>query len=92
MKREVLEIAEVIATGSITAREVHADYSRIVREEKINRVTPAMIDKVERIANLLDAPCAATSARPREDFDSTFQKALEGKKTDKMLTRRPGSG
>jgi hypothetical protein len=81
----VLEIAEVVSAGSITAREVHTDYRRIVREEEVNRVTKEKIDKERNIVRLLDM--ALNQEFPRaEEMQREFQKSLESKQNDTKVS------
>jgi hypothetical protein len=81
----VLEIAEVVSAGSITAREVYTDYRRIVREEEVNRVTKEKIDKERNIVRLLDL--ALNQEFPRaEEMQREFQKSLESKQNDTKIS------
>lgn len=81
----VLEIADVVSAGSISAREVHTDYRRIVREEEVNRVTKEKIDKERNIVRLLDL--ALNQEFPRaEEMQRELQKSLEGKKNDTKVS------
>lgn len=80
----VLEIGDGIGAGSITAREAHTDFKRIIREEEANRISPNRIDKERYVARLLDLALNQEFVRA-EEAQREFQKALDARRTDKKL-------
>ncbi|MBL8798695.1 MAG: hypothetical protein JNM56_32675 [Planctomycetia bacterium] len=80
----VLEIADTIGAGAITAREVFTDYRRIVREEETNRVSNQKIQKDSAIAQLLDLALRGEFLKA-EDSERNLQQNLEKKQNDKKL-------
>src|SRR5208283_2275640 len=64
----------------------HTDYSRILRELKVNRVAEGMITKVDDLTRLLDGVVNA-EFRVAEEAQREFQKSLEGKKMDSALRK-----
>jgi hypothetical protein len=80
----VLEIGDVVAAGAITAREIHHDYRKIVREEEVNRIKKEKIDKERNIVRLLDLALNQEFVKA-EEAQRDFQKSLEGKRKDEKL-------
>jgi hypothetical protein len=80
----VLEIADTISAGAITAREVYTDYRRIVREEETNRVSIQKINKDTAIVQLLDLALRGDFLKA-EDSERNLQQSLEKKQIDKKL-------
>lgn len=81
-----LEIAEVVSNQSITGKEVYTDFLRILREEKMNRVSTEMVRKVDGIIGLLEQAVTQDFVRA-EEASRDFQKSLEGMQTDPKLAK-----
>lgn len=80
------EFVDTITSGAVTAKEVHDNYARILRELRYNRVRPEMIKKVENIVKLLDLAVRNEFVQA-EESQHRFQQALEGNPKDKVPPR-----
>jgi hypothetical protein len=80
------EFVDIITSGAVTAKEVHDNYARILRELRYNRVRPQMIETVENIVKLLDSAGHQEFVQA-EDAMRRFQRALEGDAKEKTPPR-----
>jgi hypothetical protein len=75
------QIQEVLEKAQNTAREVYADYARILREMKANQVSERFLERVEK--TIVD-PLKRIDANFEETRDgvANFRKALDSKEID----------
>lgn len=80
------ELEDVIVKASDMTREVHTDYSRILKELIVNRVGKKMIERVEDdICKPLEGALNQEFVRSQETLKA-FRETLEAKKPDKKAT------
>jgi hypothetical protein len=83
LARRTEEIGESIVKSWDATREVFADYKRILKELKANRVQPGMINKVnDKICEPLDGAVSVDFVQSDESMHD-FQKKLEEKSADR---------
>jgi hypothetical protein len=83
LARRAEEIGESIVKSWDATREVYADYKRILKELKANRVQPGMINKVnDKICEPLDGAVSVEFVQSDESMRD-FQKKLEEKTVDR---------
>jgi hypothetical protein len=80
------ELEDVIVKGSDMTREVHTDYSRILKELVVNRVGKKMIERVEDdICKPLEGALNQEFVRAQES-QKAFRETLETKKPNAKAT------
>jgi hypothetical protein len=83
LARRTEEVGESIVKSWDATREVYADYKRILKELKANRVQPGMINKVnDKICEPLDGAVSVEFVQSDESMRD-FQKKLEQKTADR---------
>jgi len=88
--RRTEEVGESIVKSWDATREVHADYKRILKELKANRVQPGMINKVnDKICEPLDAAINVDFVQSDESIHDLGKK-LESKIADRAAADKAG--
>ncbi|HTK78303.1 MAG TPA: hypothetical protein VL371_23785 [Gemmataceae bacterium] len=89
LDRRAEEVAEAVGRASESVQDVHADFRRIVRELRANRVRAAMIDRVEKTARApLDDALRREFVRAAEAMGE-LRKRLDG--DDAEQARKAGA-